>query len=622
MHGAARRRRWHVRTAGAGLAVAALVAGALTAPASAQPPVAPAATADPCPSPVPAAEVLPGLRGEGLTVVRGTTPQAFAVEVLGVLPNGITAGKDLIVVEVSDVAGGHVIDQGGGGIWAGMSGSPVYVEGRLLGSVAYGFTGSNSPIGGVTPATDMEKLLDLTARAKARPAAVSEAETVKLPAPLRRQVAARAEAGVPRGGLQRLPIPLSLSGLGPSRVQRFQADADAAGLSVLARAGAGRAAPSAEGPFAVPQPGGNFTSVLSYGDLTVAGTGTTTAVCGDQALAWGHPFNFAGAVGYGANEGVSLAIIRDDVFGSFKLATVGDAFGTVDQDRLSGVRARLGVLPRMAEVTTTIGNSITGARRTGTTQVAAPDLLPAVALFAALGNYDHVFDEIGDGRASSRWTITGTRAGGQTFTVSRTNQWASTGDIAFEPALDLALTIDALVNQEDEPVTVQKVDLQSNITSDFQQFKVTKLEVAVGKGAYRAAKAVTVRAGDTIKVRSTLKYYRSTKVKRVVSTLKVPARAQGQEGFLQVSGGLSSTGPEEEEEDGCLIDPSACEDDQPSSLDGLIKEITSAPRNNDLLVGFYLGSEQTGDSGPVRELRARQRYTVVGSRGVEVLVRR
>jgi hypothetical protein len=570
---------------------------------------------------VPAAEVRPGLLGRGLTVVRGTTPQAFAVEVLGVLPSGIAAGKDLIVVEVSDIAGGHVIDQGGGGIWAGMSGSPVYVGGRLLGSIAYGFTGANSPIGGVTPATDMVKLLDVSSRPRTGPAAVSEARTVKLSAPLRDQVTARAEAGVPRGGLQRLPVPVTVSGLGPSRVQRFQADADAAGLSVLARAGAGRAAPSVDGPFAVPEPGGNFTSVLSYGDLTLAGTGTTTAVCGNQALAWGHPYAFAGAVGYGANEGESLAIIRDDAFGSFKLATIGDAIGTVDQDRLSGVRARLGVLPRTTKVTTTIRNSVTGTRRTGTTQVAAPDLLPEAALFAALGNYDHVFDEIGDGRASSRWTITATRSGGRTFTVSRTNQWASTEDIAFEPALDLAYTIDALVNQEDEPVTVQKVDLRSTITSKFQQYRVSKVEVAVGKGAYRAAKAVTVRAGSTIKVRTTLKPYRSSAVKRVVSRLKVPARTQGQVGFLDISGGLAPSVLEEEDE-GCLLDPSACDDELPPSLDGLIKQITSAPRNNHLLVTLYLGSEETETFAPVRALRDAQRYPVKGSRGVEVRVRR
>nr|WP_294691118.1 SpoIVB peptidase S55 domain-containing protein [uncultured Friedmanniella sp.] len=620
MHGAVRR-RWHVRTAGAGLAVAALVTGALAAPASASAPVAPAAVADPCPPPVPAAEVRAGLVGQGLTVVRGTTPQAFAVEVLGVLPSGIAAGKDMIVVEVSDLAGGHVIDQGGGGIWAGMSGSPVYLEGRLLGSIAYGFTASNSPIGGVTPATDMEKLLDLRARASASTAEASEASTVKLPAPLRRQIAARAEATVPRGGLQRLPVPVSLSGLGPSRVQRFQADADAAGLSVLARAGAGRAAPQVDGAFGELQPGGNFTGVLSYGDLTLAATGTTTAVCADQALAFGHPFAFAGAVGYGANEGESLAIIRDDAFGSYKLATVGDAVGTVDQDRLSGVRARLGVLPRMAEVTTTIGNSITGTRRTGTTQVAAPELLPEVAAFAALSNYDHVFDEIGDGRASSRWTITGTRAGGRTFSVSRTNQWASTSDISWEPAVDLAYTLDALVNQEDEPVTIQKVDLQSNVTSNFQQYKVTKVEVAVGKGAYRAANAIRVRVGNTIKVRTTLKLYRSSKTSVVVSKLKVPARTRGQAGFLDVSGGLE-WGMEEDEDEGCLLDPSACDEDLPSSLDGLIKQITSAPRNNHLLVSLHLGSEEPQTNAAVREVRDRQRYTVTGSRGVVVLVRR
>ncbi|GAA1827155.1 SpoIVB peptidase S55 domain-containing protein [Microlunatus capsulatus] len=616
----AARRRWQVRSAGAGLAVA-LVAGVLASPAAAGPAVRPAAV-DPCPAPVPVAEVVPGTVGEGLTVVRGTTPQPFAVEVLGVLPDGIGAGKDMIVVEVSDVAGGHVVDQGGGGIWAGMSGSPVYVGGRLLGSVSYGFTSANSPIGGVTPAADMLPLLDLGVRPAARAGAVREDRTVALPSALRRQVSSRAAAAVPRGGLQRLPVPLSLSGLSSDRVARFQAGADAAGLSVLAHAGSGRAAPAAAGPLAVPVPGGNFTGVLSYGDVTAAGTGTTTAVCGDQALAFGHPLAFAGAVSYGASVGSSLAIIRDDAFGAYKLATVGDPVGIVDQDRTSGLRARLGVLPRTVPVTTTIRNSTTGRARTGTTRVAAPDMLPEIAAYAALANFDNVFDEVGDGRASSHWVITGTRAGGKAFTVSRTNQWASRDDISAEPAFDLAYAVDSLVNQDDEAVTITGVTLESNVTSDFRQYRVAKTEVAVGKGAYRAPSSVTVKAGTTLKVRTTLKAFRSSTVRRVVSTVKVPARTQGQSGVLLVAGGQGSSVLGEDEDEGCFLDPSACDDELSESLDGVIAGLRKAPHNNDLAVSLLLGSEDDDDFSTVRETRLPQRYTVTGAGFVGVQVRR
>ena len=100
------------------------------------------------------------MTGQGLTVVRGATPQPFAVEVLGVLEDGIGAGRDMIIIEVSDLPGREVISAGGG-IWAGMSGSPVYINGQLLGAVAYGFSAAPSPIGGVTPAADMLDLLDL-----------------------------------------------------------------------------------------------------------------------------------------------------------------------------------------------------------------------------------------------------------------------------------------------------------------------------------------------------------------------------------------------------------------------------------------------------------------------------
>lgn len=184
-----RSRGWLVPVAGAGVLLA-LVAGTLTTPAQADTKPVQAAAVD-CPTAVPIASVKAGLKGEGLTVVTGSTPQRFAVEVLGVLDDGIGAGRDMVIIKVSDVAGGHVIDQGDG-IWSGMSGSPVYVNGQLLGSVSYGFTSSPSPIGGLTPAADMLDILKLGGSRAAKAERTAAKAEVKLSATARRDLASKA----------------------------------------------------------------------------------------------------------------------------------------------------------------------------------------------------------------------------------------------------------------------------------------------------------------------------------------------------------------------------------------------------------------------------------------------
>ena len=311
--------------------------------------------------------------GEGLTVVSGSTPVPFKVDVLGVLDDGVGVGRDMIMIKVSDYDGQHVIDQGRG-IWAGMSGSPVYVEGKLLGAVAWGFTSSPSAIGGVTPAEDMLDVLGLAttpAKAKSAAAAGRQGQTVR-----RRQARPGGQGRCPdTPGLtmQQLAIPLAVSGVAPKRIDRLQKDADAAGLAVRAYAASRHAAPEAGAvPAARPKPGGNFAAAVSYGDITLAGTGTTTAVCGDQALSFGHPFNIAGPVSNGANDADVLSVVIDDVYGSFKMSNIGDDFGTVDQDRWAGIRADLTRTPQMTEVTTTIHNGDSHKERTGTTSVVDP----------------------------------------------------------------------------------------------------------------------------------------------------------------------------------------------------------------------------------------------------------
>jgi SpoIVB peptidase S55 len=130
----------------------------------------------------PVADLTPGLVANGLTVERGNVADPFTATVAGVIDDGIAPGVDMIIVETDSPA-----IQRAGGVWSGMSGSPVYApDGRLIGAIAYGLSFTSSPIAGVTPAADMLALL-------ARPGAaagLSPAEEVDLPSTLKQRVVA------------------------------------------------------------------------------------------------------------------------------------------------------------------------------------------------------------------------------------------------------------------------------------------------------------------------------------------------------------------------------------------------------------------------------------------------
>lgn len=578
------------------------------------------AATDPCPTAVPVGEVHAGMQGEGLTVVRGSTPQPFNVEVLGVLPGALGPGRDLIIVEVSDVPGGHVIDQGGG-IWAGMSGSPVYLGDQLLGAVAYGFTSSPSPIGGVTPAADMYSILSLPTAGEnsdaTHPTATQDPERIAVPGEMSARIAATgARAGTT---LERLPLPLSVSGLESARMARLQADADTAGLDIIVYPG-GQATPTnTTAPIAQPLPGGNFASVLSYGDFSAAGVGTTTAVCDDQALAFGHPMQLAGASTYGANDADSLTIVRDNVLGSFKMANITATLGVVDQDRAAGIRAQLGAAPVTTPVTSTIDAVDIGRSRTGTTQVAAQAFLPTVALFGTFGAYDSVFEEIGDGTATNAWTITGTRAAGEPFTLSRANQWASLTDVVADPTLDFAFTVDGLLHNKFEPVTIDNITYTSSVSSTVRRLQVVDALLSVNGGPYdRPDDSVDLPAGALLRVRAVLQPYGGGDQSTVVLPLRVPAGTNGRVGTLTLFGGPDT---QSSNQTACLLSPTGCTATAPAnSLDDYLTGIANVPRNDDLSLTLTLNPPQGTGAPATTTTTQPQDQVVTGQRTFSVNV--
>ncbi|HUF47231.1 MAG TPA: SpoIVB peptidase S55 domain-containing protein [Vicinamibacterales bacterium] len=309
----------------------------------------------------PLAEIRPGMVGIGRTVYSGTALEEFRAEIIGVLHNVIGPDRNLILARLS---GGPLASTG---VIQGMSGSPVYIDGRLIGAVSYSL-GSfpKEPIAAITPIAEMIDAVDRPAPEPRRADAGREwPQTMDGVAVRLSEVI---EAAAPRVGL-RLPASMvarlpALADLSPT-LRPIGAAMVVSGLSPRVAAALGHTRPSVEpegqasdtrnGPADVPplRPGDPVGMSLVRGDLELGATGTVTHVDGARVYAFGHPFLNLGPT--------SMAMTRAHVFTvlpsldtSMKIAGLGPVIGTVGQDRATAIGGTLGTLPAELQVDVTL----------------------------------------------------------------------------------------------------------------------------------------------------------------------------------------------------------------------------------------------------------------------------
>jgi len=514
--------------------------------------------------------VASGQTVDGLTVTSGSTPEVFTGEVLGVLRDGIAPGLDMIMVRLE---GAQITDAGGAvdrGVWAGMSGSPVYAEdGRLLGAVAYGLSFAPSDVAGVTPAAAMLELSQDPGSTATQRAAAG-ARRVEIPA--RVGASSRLTRAQASGGFRRLPMPFSVSGLSGARLARVVDRFDIRRRLVTGSAAAVEAPPP---PIVA---GGNLVASLSYGDITYAGTGTATAVCGGEVLGFGHPLLWAGRSTYSMHNAEAIYIQRDNVFGSFKVANPTAPLGGIFQDRLAGIVGVNDEFPDVTDVTSDV-RSTTGGSREGQTSITTRGAIPFLSAIHLLANADRVLDKLGAGSAEVSWTVTGTRADGSAWQYTRSNSFASRRDITFESSFEPYRHLSAILSNQFERVNITGVDYH-DATYDpaYRALSLTGLEARVN-GAWVTVgnrRSITVEAGSELALRATL----TPSDKRLPAQLErlsvtVPKKARG--GFLFVGGGS----PERRV--------------KASSFDNLLEELASAPRNDELTATLQTDT-RTGSS--------------------------
>lgn len=308
----------------------------------------------------PLEQIRPGMKGTAKTVFSGTEAEDFGVEVLGVLPGFPGAHQSAIIARLT---GANVEKTG---VFAGMSGSPVYIDGKLVGAIAFSFPFSKEPIAGITPIKQMMDLFDQGVEKKlpqkearamsfAQLASTDWKPTLPKAAVSGSSLVTSVSAGSPLTpllGQQMMPIatPLVFSGISQESLSLFAPQLIANGLLPVSGAGGSAPitplAPVTEKTFPV---GSSISVQLVRGDYSLAAAGTVTLRDGNRIYAFGHPFLSLGSSDMPMTE-TSVVTVIPNVNNSFKLSVPGQMVGSISQDRASGIFGLLGQAPKMIPV--------------------------------------------------------------------------------------------------------------------------------------------------------------------------------------------------------------------------------------------------------------------------------
>ena len=297
-------------------------------------------------------DVRPGMKGVGKTCFEGAQPAEFQVEVLGVL-NNTGPGEDSILARFS---GGPL---GETGVFQGMSGSPVFIDGKLLGAVAYSYSFPKAAIGGITPIRQMvdafrvpvatrtggrarlnrNSLWNYRLRKPGADSNLAQFMSEMLPYVLTPGIG-------PLSGHSLVPIatPLNLGGFAPETLKLFSQQFHALGFAAVQGAATSGAAEPWQSEAL--EPGSNLVVSLVSGDLDVSAAGTVTFISGDKLYAFGHPLFNLGFTQLPIHRGRVITVFPS-LQSSFKILEAGASVGVIRQDRNSGI---YGVLGQEAEM--------------------------------------------------------------------------------------------------------------------------------------------------------------------------------------------------------------------------------------------------------------------------------
>ena len=342
---------------------------------------------------MPVADVREGMRGTAKTVFRGSKSEEFGVEVLGVIPDWIGPRQDVIIGKLSGANAERTF------VFAGMSGSPVYIDGKLIGAISYSFPFAKEPICGITPIEQMTTIMQQPVALKQGPQTPRTFSYAELQSdrwhPAFNEIGKSPVASgfssesrlmaIAGQSMQPISTPLYFSGISQQVLDTLAPELTKAGIILVAAAGGGsRMMPMKPFNETTLLGGDSVMVFLSRGDVQIGAAGTVTLRDGEKIYAFGHPFFSLGSANLPMTESHVITVIPN-ANNSFKLAVADSMVGAMTQDRATAIYGKLGEQPRMLPVKIKLTNS-RGRVDEVNFETAFDDLLTPLIVNAGIAN--------------------------------------------------------------------------------------------------------------------------------------------------------------------------------------------------------------------------------------------
>ena len=519
---------------------------------------------------MPFSQVRKGMHGYGETVFDGSKLERFDVEITGVLQN-IGPGQDLILAKVS----GPVVDRAG--VIAGMSGSPIYIDGKVIGALAYSWQFAKEAIAGITPIDEMLKIAQVDGKPSgsfvaATPrmtggeflkAIIEHKTSEKFESMMSSMTGATPASAV--AGARPIAVPLSMSSFAPDTLGRFGKYLDPLGFMPVPSGASSTSTSSATDTKKEFAAGDAIGAVLLRGDFNVAATGTVTYVDGDRVYAFGHPFLDMGEVAFPMAKSEIVGVLPS-LASSFKFSNTGAVVGAFRQDRAVGIMGMMGEKADMIPVDLEVEGA-GPAQKYHVDVLRHSQLTPLILAMAA----DTVV--AGAQRAAGERTVlleSEIKLKGFSEPILLHEGWAGAQARQAIPQY-LAVVAGYVMSNEFRTADIESVKIHLRHTDDLKIAKILEASLDTPpKGK--------VHAGDMVKVRALLKPFRGEAFTDTFDVTIPDDQPAGTAYLLVGSGSVLN------QVDFMLVPP------DPRSLDQVIAVLRRLRPSTELTLGLY---EQT-----------------------------
>ena len=523
---------------------------------------------------MPLSQIKAGMKGYGLTVFEGSKVEKFDVEIIGVL-NRIGPGQDLILARVDS----PVIRRAG--VLAGMSGSPIYVDGKVIGALAYAWQFAKEPVAGITPIDEMLRIAQAGGAATVLPAAAPRMTGSEF---LQTIVNGKSESSFEKmigdlaakqvstlGAAKRIALPISLSSFAPETVARFGRYLDDMGFVAVPSGASSPSQTTVSAGAKQFSPGDPIGAVLLNGDFSVAATGTVTHIEGDRVYAFGHPFLDIGEISFPMAR-AEIVGFMPSMASSFKFANTGAVIGALRQDRSAGIMGVVGEQATMIPVELSVdGSGITKTYHVNLVrhpQLSA--LLLAMAADSVVANAQRA--------AGERTVVLESEIKLKGIETIRLREgWAGAQARQAIPAY-LAVISGYLISNEFKDAELESIKLHLRHDDAVKTARV--LEATL-----QAPEKGRISPGDTVKVRAVLKPFRGESFVETFD-VKIPDDQPPGQAYLLVGSGTVAN-----QVDFTLVPP------DPRTLEQVVGVLRRLRPSTDLTVSLYSSSDGAVTAG-------------------------